>query len=141
MKNLISHSGKVVSVSDTHVFVQVERNSACSGCKNKGACRIGDAKNEIISVKTADANTYSANEVVEVLMRTSLGLKAVLYAYVFPFIFLLTVLLTVRQFISSEILQVLFAFIPVIVYYIVLYHLHGKIEQSFQFNVKKNRNL
>ena len=137
MKNVVSHTGKVVSVSPTQVFVQVERNSACSGCKSKGACRIGDAKDEIIPIKTADANRYYPEEEVEVVMRTSLGMKAVWYAYILPLVFLLAVLLTVRQFTSSELAQILSAFLPVIVYYIVLYKIRDKMEQAFQFYVRK----
>ena len=137
MKDVVSHAGKVVSVSDTHVFVKVERGSACLGCKNKSACQIGDAKDEIMSIKTAEASSFSADEEVQVLMRTSLGMRAVLYAYLLPLVVLLAAFLAIRQFTSSEIVQVLGAFVLVAAYYFVLYKLRGRLEKRFQFFVGK----
>ena len=133
MNDVVAHKGKVISASDTHVFVQIERGGACSGCKNKQSCQIIGSKDQIISVKTDKANTYFPDEDVQVLMRTSLGMRAVLYAYVLPFVFLLATFLTVRQFISSEIVQILCAFIPVVAYYFILYKVRNKLEQTFEF--------
>ena len=137
MNEVVSHNGKVVSVSDTHVVVQIERGSACKGCVNKNICKIGDSNDHLISIKTADAKTYSLNEDVRILMRTSLGMRAVLYAYVLPFVLLLAMFLTARQFTSSEIIQVLCAFLPVIAYYIILYKIRNKMEKTFQFFLEK----
>jgi len=137
MKNVVSHTGKVVSVSDTHVFVQIERGGACAGCKSRQACQMGKSENPVIAIQTLAANTYSIDEEVYVIMKTVLGLKAVLYAYVLPFVFLVAAFIVVRQFTSSEIVQVLLALLPVIVYYIILYTLRDRIESSFQFFIEK----
>jgi len=137
MKDIVSHTGKVVSVSDTHIFVKIERSSACAGCKNKGVCHIGESKDEIIPIKTAEANTYSSDEEVEVLMHASLGMKAALYAYLLPLILLFAAFLTARFFTSSEIIQVLCALVPVIAYYIILYKMRNRLEKTFQFYVEK----
>jgi len=139
MKNLVSHTGKVVSVSDTHVFVKIERGSACSGCKNKGACQMGENQEQIIPIKTADTSNYFANEDVHIFMRTSLGMRAVVYAYLLPFVFLLVAFLVARLFTSSEIIQVLCAFVSVIVYYVILYKMRNGLEKTFQFYVEKCR--
>ena len=137
MKDTVSHTGKVVSVSDTHVFVQIERGSACGGCKNKGFCHVGKEENQILSIPTADANHYSADEEVQILMRTSLGMRALLYAYILPLIFLLIAFLTSRHVTSSEIVQIVCALIPVIAYYFILYKMRNRLEKTFQFYVEK----
>ena len=137
MKNADSHTGKVVLVSDTHVFVKVERGSACLGCKNKSSCQTGGAKDQVMSIKTTDANSFFADEDVEVLMRNSMGMKAVVYAYLLPFLTLLAAFLGIRQFTSSEIVQVLGAFALVAVYYFILYKMRSRLESNFQFFVRK----
>ncbi len=139
MKEVVSHKGKVVSVSDTNVFVKIERGGSCVGCKNKGSCQMGESEEQIISVRTDEAKAYFAGEDVNVLMRASLGLKAVLYAYIIPLVFLLITFIVVRQFITSELIQILLAFIPVVVYYVILYKMRDKMDKTFQFYISKIR--
>ena len=137
MENVVSHNGKIVSVSDTHVFVKINREGACEGCKNVKSCQINKSEDTIITVYTEQANVYCVDEEVLVIMKTSLGLKAVVYAYLLPLVFLLATFLIVSQFIHSEIIQILLAFIPVIVYYIILYIIRDRLEKTFQFFVAK----
>ena len=137
MENTVSHNGKIVSVSAAHVFVKIERGDACGECKNKQFCHIGKSGDPIISIQTDDANTYSIDEEVRVIMRASLGFRAVVYAYLLPLVFLLTTFIVVSQFISSEIVQVLLALIPVVAYYIILYKIRDRLEKTFKFHVSK----
>ena len=137
MENVVSHIGKIVSLSTTHIFVKINREGACAGCKNKTSCQINQSEEPIIPVQTDEANTYSVDEEVQVIMKTSLGLKAVVYAYLLPLVFLLATFLIVSHFISSEITQILLAFVPVIAYYIILYKMRDRLEKTFQFFVSK----
>jgi sigma-E factor negative regulatory protein RseC len=137
MKHFVGHKGKVVSVSETGIDVKIERNEACSGCKNKTSCQMGKVDEQIISVKTKQKNIYSLGEEVLISMKTSLGLKAVLYAYVLPFLLLLIAFVIAYRFIVSEVLQIIFALIPVFVYYTILYKIRHRMEKTFQVYISK----
>ncbi|MDR0606065.1 MAG: SoxR reducing system RseC family protein [Bacteroidales bacterium] len=135
--HLIEQKGKVIAVSATEVSVKIERGEACAGCKNKASCQMGKSEEQIIIVGTKQANTYSIGEKVNVSMKTSLGLKAVLYAYVLPLVFLLVAFGIAYQFVASELMQIGIALLPVIVYYLILYKMRYKTEKTFQFYVSK----
>ncbi|MDR2409988.1 MAG: SoxR reducing system RseC family protein [Bacteroidales bacterium] len=136
-KHLIEQKGKVIAVSETEVSVKIERGEACAGCKNKASCQMGKAEEQIITVATKQANTYSVGEEVNISMKTSLGLKAVLYAYVLPLVLLLVAFVMAYQFIASELMQIVIALLPVIVYYIILYRMRYRMEKTFQFYISK----
>jgi sigma-E factor negative regulatory protein RseC len=138
MENVIGHKGVVISVSETEVYVKIERSESCGGCKNKASCRMGKEDEQIIPIETKEANTYSAGEEVNISMKTSLGLKATLYAYLLPLALLLIVFITVYQFTSSELIQILFAFFAVILYYFLLYKMRHRMKKTFQFFISKN---
>ena len=137
MGEVVNHTGKVVSVSQEEVVVQIERGGACSGCSNKKACQFGEAKDHIVAIKTQSAASYTEGEEILVSMKGSLGLKAVLYAYLLPLLLLVTTLIVFRLFIDSEALQILFALIPVVVYYLTLYKVRNRLEKKFNFHISK----
>ena len=139
MGEVVYHPGKVISVSEGEVLVKIERGGACSGCSNKTACQFGDSSEHIIPIKTPYASSYTEGEDVSVSIKGSLGLKAVLYAYMLPLILLLAAFMVLRLFIASELLQISLAVIPVVMYYIGLYKLRNKLDKTFNFQISKLR--
>jgi sigma-E factor negative regulatory protein RseC len=137
MEHLVEQKGKVIAVSGTEVCVKIERGEACSGCKNKASCQMGKSEEQIIAVETKQANTYSVGEEVNISMKTSLGLKAVLYAYVLPLVLLLVAFVIAYQFVTSELMQIVIALLPVIVYYLILYRMRRRMKRTFQFHISK----
>lgn len=137
MKEVVNHVGKIVSATQNEVLVQVERGGACAGCSNKTACMFGDSTTQVIPIKTSHASSYVAGEEVTVSIQGSSGLKAVWYAYILPFILLITTFILVRLFIDSEPLQILFAFVPVALYYFILYKTRDKMDRKFNFSISK----
>ena len=137
MGEVVYHPGKVISVSQGEVLVKIERGGACSGCSNKTACQFGDSKEHIITIKTPYASSYTEEEDVSVSIRGSLGLKAVLYAYMLPLILLLAAFMVFRLFFASELLQISLAVIPVVIYYLCLYRLRNKLDKTFNFQISK----
>jgi sigma-E factor negative regulatory protein RseC len=137
MEHLVYHKGTVISVLGTEVCVKIEHTEACGGCANKNSCRMGKPDEQIITVKTRDARNYCKGEKVNISMKTSLGLKAVLYAYILPLVFLLAAFVIAHHFIASEPVQIILALFPVIVYYIILYKIRHKMEKTFQFYISK----
>jgi sigma-E factor negative regulatory protein RseC len=137
MNNEIRHFGIVVSVSDGQVLVKIERKDACASCKSKKACQLGASENQFISVKTNDSFAYTIGEEVNISMKTSLGFKAIAYAYLFPFLVLIASFLLLRLFTEWEWLQVLSAFLLVALYYGLLYKRRGHLENTFHFFISK----
>jgi Positive regulator of sigma E activity len=137
MGEVVKHRGKIISVSQEEVLVKIERGGACSGCSNKKACQFGESEEHVVVVKTHDASSYIEGEDVSVSLKGSLGLKAVLYAYILPLLLMMATFVVVRLFIFSEPLQILFALIPVVIYYTVLYKLRDKLDNTFNFYISK----
>ena len=137
MQEVVYHPGKVVSATEKEVLVQVERGGACAGCSNKTACIFGDSTTQIIPIKTPQATSYTAGEDVTVSIKGSSGLKAVWYAYILPFVLLIATFILVRLLVDSEPLQILFALVPVAIYYIILYKRRDKMDKKFDFSISK----
>ena len=81
--NNISHKGIIEKVEGDRVFVRITQQSACSGCHAKSMCTASEQKEKIVEVQ-ARGERFSVNEMVEVYARSSVGLKAVWWAFVLP---------------------------------------------------------
>jgi len=140
MGQQISHIGKVTAVGDGEVSVLIERGDACAHCESKKSCGKMMGKNEqTIRVKDKNFQNYSVDETVMVSINSSMGMKAVLLAYVLPLLILMLSLAVGYNRFSSELLQVVAALTPTVLYYIVLYRFRHKIEQNFTFFVSKTK--
>jgi sigma-E factor negative regulatory protein RseC len=134
---MINHTGKVVAVGGGEVSVLVERGEACGKCAGKKSCAMMTSTEQIVKIKDIDFQDYTVGEMVNVSLNTSLGLKAVLLAYVLPLLVLLLSLAVGFHLFSSELLQVAAALIPTIIYYIALYGFRRRIEQDFKLSISK----
>jgi len=68
-------------------------------------------------------------------MRESLGLKALLYGYVIPFLLVLVTLIIVYSAKGNEILAGLFSIGILIPYYTILYFLRHYFKKVFKFEL------
>lgn len=137
MSEQVIHIGNVVEVADGEVAVQIERGTACSHCESKKACLIMGKTEQTIRVKDKNYQNYSVGEQVKVSMNTSLGMKAIMLAYVLPLLILMLSLAVGFNYFPSELLQIAVALIPTVLYYITLYKFRRRIERNFTFFVSK----
>ena len=137
MNKQIKHIGTVVRVGEGEISVLVERGTACKHCENKKSCSMTSEPNQIVTVKDKNYQAYAAGETVNVSISTSLGMKAVVLAYLLPLLVLMLSLVLGFYCFSSELLQIVFALIPTVSYYIVLYQFRHKIEQRFRLMISK----
>lgn len=131
----ISHEGVVTkSAEDGIVEVTITANSACSGCHAKSACGMGGSEQKIIQVKTS--KNYNIGETVTVIMKQSLGVRAVMIGYFIPFAIMITVfiLLTIAE--TGELFSALASFSSVGLYYVIVWLLRDIINKKFTFNIK-----
>ncbi|HPI44991.1 MAG TPA: SoxR reducing system RseC family protein, partial [Tenuifilaceae bacterium] len=75
-------------------------------------------------------------ETVKVLLKQSLGFKALFLAYILPFIVVITALFSLSSFVSEGIAGIL-ALLSLIPYYAILYFFKNKISKQFNFDIEK----
>ncbi len=131
------HEGKVVKISENTVHVEIVVSEACHQCKGKESCMAFNSKERIIDIDCSNPQDFKIGENVEVKMDTSLGFKAVAYAYVLPVIFLIGGLVIGTQLIKQELIVVLISISILVLYYLLLYLLRKKINRKFKFNIVK----
>jgi len=117
------------------VIVSLDQNVHCESCVAKSECGLSDSRARKLEVTDING-TFSINEPVKVVIKKDLGLKAVFWAYVFPFILLLTTLLTGSLFLE-EWLAGLLALGILAPYYLVLNLLNSFFKKKFRISVLK----
>ncbi len=132
----VAHKGKVIAVSDEKIVVNIISESACAACHAKGMCTMADTKEKNISVPAAGRH-FEIGEEVLVALTSSLGLRAVWWAYLFPLILFLAVLLTLGGMKLSELYSGMAALGIVGVYYVLLWLSRNKLKRKFVFTVEK----
>lgn len=142
MNNNIKHLGIVESIDGSHVRVKILQSSACSSCSVKGHCNISETKEKIIDIHDKEsAECCSVGQEVMVCGTTSMGMKAVLLAFVLPFIVLLAALfVTMRVTDGDEATSALVSLCTLIPYYIIIYLLRNRISRTFSFTLETINN-
>lgn len=133
----ISHKGRVVSVTPEVTTVEIVSESACGACHAKGLCSLGDSKVKMVEVPTSGWSDIRPGDEVEVVLKASMGHKAVLLAYMIPLVLLVAVLLSAVSAGVGELYAGLAAIAAVAVYYFGLWLMRGRLRNEYIFNIKK----
>lgn len=133
----IEHKGRVVAIEGCRVDVAIRAEGACASCKVKGVCGMGESEEKVIGVDTPEAGAYRIGEEVIVAAETAVGFKALIVAYIVPFLLMLGTLLTMILCGVSELTSGLTALIVIAVYYFVMYLFREKIEKEIIFKLRK----
>lgn len=137
MPQLIEHTGVIQQIEDNFVQVLIEQQSACSTCHANGSCLSADKSEKIIDVENTGA-TYCVGDKVMLSGRQSIGLQAVLLAFVIPFVLILITLIVLQLFIASELVSGTLALLVLIPYYGVLSLFNKKMKATFKFEIRKD---
>ncbi len=132
----IEHKGFIETITDNSVIVKIMSESACSACHAKGACTAADMQDKEIEVIGIYTN-YAPGEMVNLIMEQSLGFRALMLGYVYPFIILFAGLLTASSLGINELSSGLLALGLLPPYYFVLFLYRKKIRKSFNFSIRK----
>jgi Positive regulator of sigma E activity len=136
MSSRIDHEGEVIAVSLKQARVKIIQNSACSSCHAHFSCSISETKEKIIDIPTDDKEIHVGDKVV-VVGTSSMGLRAVLYAFAIPlFITFVSVFLS-TYWINNEGMLALITIGVVALYYIVLYFFRDRLKGKFIFQIEK----
>ena len=137
----MKHSGTISKITNSTITVALEANINCEACKAKAACGASESSSKEIEIDNPNLleqtkQRFALNEAVAVEMQEELGLKAVFWAYLFPFILLVSILLFASLF-FSEGQAGLIALLVLIPYYITLYLLNAFFKKKFQVSILK----
>ena len=134
---MIEHEGIIEKISGHQVTIRILQESACTACHAKGVCMAADSKEKLVEV-TDFSGQFHENERVIIEGKESIGYKAVLWAFVFPLILLIAMLvLTLSVWKFNETEAAISAMVALVPYYLILYFLRNKMASSFQFSIKK----
>ncbi len=134
----VNHKGTVIEIAENNIKVEIINKSMCAGCHAKGFCSAGDSKEKVIDVPYFNNGEFAVGDEVEVVMRRSMGFKAVWISYVIPLAILLIFLLTLQGWGFTELQAGGCALLAICLYYLVVYLFRGKISNKFVFTIAKN---
>jgi len=134
---IIKHDGRITAINGKDITVTILAKSACTSCEAKGLCNSSEMKDKDIHINYLGAQNWEIGEVANVTMKPSMGTKAVLFGYIYPFLFLITTLIIVANITSNEIIIGLSTLGGVGVYYTLLWILRNKLNSTFVFELEK----
>ena len=136
MADIIKHQGIVENINGSHVKVRIVQTSACAACSAKGHCASVDTKEKLIDVTTGDASSYHPGDRVIVFGELSMGMMAVLLAFVIPFCVLVISLFIFMAIWNDELRSALCSLVLLIPYYYILWLNKTRMGKKFSFSIK-----
>jgi positive regulator of sigma E activity len=137
----IEHKGIINDISSRKLDVSIIAASSCASCNLKSACSVSDVQEKIVEVFVDNPGKYRKGEEVNVFFRRSLGFRALLLAYVFPFLLLMACLITISSITQNELLSGIISLTILIPYYAILYFQRDKIKKTFHFSIEKLKGI
>ncbi len=131
---VIEHEGTVQRCGGNSVIVSISSEAACSGCHAKSSCSLSGVREKLIEVP--GHYNLVPGDIVTVIMRKSMGFRAVFLGYVIPFILLTIALVILNSLTGSELLAGMGSVGITGIYFLVLYFFRNSIKNIFTFTIK-----
>ena len=131
----ISHKGRIVSLTQEFTVVEIVSESACGSCHAAALCGMSELRKKVIELPTRHFTSFREGEEVNVVLRRTMGFKAVWLAYVLPLAVLLAVLLGLTAAGMAELAAGLCALGAVALYYLVLFLLRDRLRDEYSFYI------
>ncbi|MBO4758234.1 MAG: SoxR reducing system RseC family protein [Bacteroidales bacterium] len=133
----VSHRGKVVQVTPEFTTVEIISSSACSACHASGVCGMSEYTKKAVEVPTRAWENFTPGEEVNVVLKSSMGHKAVWLAYVLPLLVLVAVLMGTLALDAGELVAGLGAIAGVAVYYLLLWLFKDRLRNEYVFTIER----
>ena len=136
MDELIRHEGIVLSINGEKAHVQIVQTSACSACKARSMCMSSESQSKEMDAIMLEP--MKIGDKVEVEVRERLAWKAVLLAYILPFIVMLAII-AILDFATdwSEAVIGTLSLCGIALYYIGLSVFRNRLQKQFSFTARK----
>ena len=136
-KEEITHPGKILEVTPSQVLVQIEAKSACASCHASTLCGMSESEQKIVSVPASLKDNFLPGEEVDVVLKASMGHKAVWLAYCIPLVVLLAVMFTALKTGASELAAAGLGICATAVYYFVIWLFRDRLRSEYNFIIRK----
>lgn len=117
--------------------VAILQHGACSQCHAAGLCGMADIAEKAVEVPTDPYAGYGVGDEVNVVLKASMGMKAVWLAYFIPLLILLAVILGLIGLGMSEVPSALAGIGAIAVYYFLLWLFRDKLRNEYIFTITK----
>ena len=136
MDELIRHEGIVLSINGEKAHVQIVQTSACSACKARSMCMSSESQSKEMDAIMLEP--MKIGDKVEVEVRERLAWKAVLLAYILPFIVMIAII-AILDFATdwSEAVVGTLSLCGIALYYIGLSVFRNRLQKQFSFTARK----
>ncbi len=136
MSKEVTHEGIVKEIDGNTLYVSVIAKSACISCQVKGACSVSDISEKIVEVNRYGVD-FELGEKVDVSLKESLGVRALIIGYMIPFFLVLLMMIVGTAFYENELMVGLVSLTVLVPYYFVLFLLRDRLKKRFSFFVHK----
>ena len=130
------HTGKVVSMTPATTTVEIVSHAACSECHAAGVCGMSEFAEKAIEVPADPYASYGVGDEVQVVLKASMGMKAVWLAYFLPLMVLLAVALGLIAVGIGEVVAGLAGLGAVALYYLALWLFRDKLRNEYVFTIQ-----
>ncbi len=135
---VISHEGILERVAeDGSLHIRIVQSAACGGCSARSACNAAESMTKYVDAYAAEGEKIEIGDRVVVEVSKALGWKAVLLAFILPFLVLMAVLVLLVKIGVREWLAGIIAIAALVPYYIIIYLFRGKLQNEYRFTAKK----
>ena len=134
MSERIEHEGIISRLDEGKAWVTVIQSSACADCHAKSMCQSSEQKEKTIEIPNVDTSFHKGDKVI-IVGSASLGLHAVLYAFIIPLILIVAGLILSLSYSNSDTLAALVALVILMAYFFILYMLQNKFKKKFVFRI------
>lgn len=133
--NEVIHTGSIIQISNNEAVVLLDDKFECSGCQLEKSCGSTEMKPKEITVSLLD-NSYKVNDQIVLVLGENLGLKAVLLAYILPFVIFFTIIVLFQNKLT-ELLTGVLALIFILLYFLILKKVQPWLSRVFSIEVRK----
>lgn len=130
----IAHTGIVTAKEGEKAVIYVMQDGACHSCHMSGFCGVEDSDRSRFEVSDSH---LAVGDHVNIQISPGSGYKATFWAYFFPFILMLLVVILGKVFGISEGLSGALALILLIPYYLILALFKEKISHQVHLQITK----
>ena len=136
MDELIRHEGIVLSINGEKAHVQIVQTSACSACKARSMCMSSESQSKEMDAVMLEP--MKIGDKVEVEVRERLAWKAVLLAYILPFIVMLSTIAVLDLLTHwDEAIVGSIALGAIALYYLALSQFKNRLQKQFTFTARR----
>jgi len=136
MDEQIRHTGVVLRTEGNMAHVEIVQTSSCSACKARSMCMSSESRQKEMDALMMEP--MAAGDRVEVEVRERLAWKAVLLAYILPFVVMLALIAGLDIWTDwSEAVVGTLSLCGIALYYIVLSMFKHRLQKQFVFTARK----